>query len=175
MRKSTIFLSAAAVLVMGAGIVLGRLSTRLQAPPPQHAEHGRGWFQDQLSLSPDQRKSMDSIWADVRQQVDKLNEQRRGIDKDRDLAIRALLSPEQLTAYDKLFADARARHQELDKQRDAIFQTANQKSRALLSPEQQVKWDAMQKDMHDHHGPGGPGGHMHNDPSTQSHGAGTQP
>jgi Spy/CpxP family protein refolding chaperone len=174
MRKSKILLSAAAVLVMGAGLVLGRLSYRLQGPPPR-GDHDRGWFQDQLSLSPDQRKNMDGIWADVRQQVDKLNDQRHSVDKDRDSAIRALLTAEQLTAYDKLFADTHAKHAELDKQREAIFQAANAKSRALLSAEQQVKWDAMQKDMHDHHGPGGPGGHGHSNASTEPRGSVTQP
>lgn len=130
-------------------------------------------------MTADQRKSMDGIWADVKQQVDKLNDRRRGVDKDRDAAIRALLTPQQLAAYDKIFAGAHANHAELDKEREALFRSANDRSRALLTVDQQVKWDAMQKDMrdHEHHGPGGPGGpgHMHGGAATEPHEAGAAP
>jgi hypothetical protein len=176
MRRSTIFLSTAAVLVLSAGMVVGRLSTRLNTVAP-HGDHDRGWFQDTLGLTPEQKKNMDGIWADTKQQVDKLNDQRHTVDRDRDSAIRALLSPQQSMAYDKIFADTHAKHQEIDKEREALFHAANDRSRALLTSEQQVKWDAMQKDMHDHEhhgpggppGPGGPGGpgHMRNGSSTQ--------
>jgi hypothetical protein len=118
---------------------------------------------------------MDGIWAEVKQQVDKLNDRRRGVDKDRDAAIRALLTPEQSVAYDKIFADTHARHAELDKERETLFHSANDRSRALLTSDQQLKWDAMQKDMrdHEHHGSGGPGGpgRMHGGPATQPHDA----
>ena len=166
MRRSTLILSTAAVLVLSAGLVVGRLSTMLKPPaPPQ--DHNRGWFQDTLGLSAEQRKNMDGVWADVKQQVDKINDRRHATDKDRDTAVRALLTPEQLAAYDKIFADTHAKHLELDKERETLFHTANDKSRALLTTDQQVKWDAMQKDMHDHDHRG-PGGRMRGGPSTQA-------
>jgi cell division protein ZapA (FtsZ GTPase activity inhibitor) len=185
MRRSTILLSIAAVLVLSAGVVVGRLWTRLPASVvvPPHADHDRGWFQDTLALTPDQRKNMDGIWADVKQQVDKINDRRHAIDKDRDAAIRALMTPEQLAAYDKIFADVHAKHSDLDKERETLFHSANDHSRALLTADQQVKWDAMQKDMHDHehHGPGGMGngpggpGRMRNGSTTQPAGAASVP
>jgi hypothetical protein len=183
MRRSTILLSTAAVLVLSAGLVLGRLSTRLRPPQPS-PDHHRGWFPEQLGLTAEQQKSMDGIWAEVKPQMDKINDRRRAADKDRDAAIRALMTPEQLAAYDKIFADLHAKHQDLDKEREALFHSANDRSRALLTADQQVKWDAMQKDMHDHErhgpgggGPGGPGGpgRMHNGPASQPVGAASGP
>jgi Spy/CpxP family protein refolding chaperone len=170
MKRSTILLSTATVLVLSAGMVVGRLSTRLpMAPRPQ--DHGREWFQGSLGLSADQQQKMDAIWADVKQQMDKNGDKRRTLDKDRDAAIRALLTPEQSAAYDKIFQDYHAHRADMDKEREQLFHEANDRSRALLTPDQQVKWDAMSKDMHAHHGPGGPPGRGHG-PSTRPEGPG---
>jgi cell division protein ZapA (FtsZ GTPase activity inhibitor) len=175
-KRSTILLSIAAVLVLCAGVVVGRLWTRLPAAVmPPHQDHDRGWFQDTLALTPEQRKDMDGIWADVKQQVDKINDRRHAIDKDRDAAIRALMTPEQLTAYDKIFADVHTKHMELDKERETLFHSANDRSRALLTADQQVKWDAMQKDMHDHEHHGGPMGGGPGGPGRMRNGSSTQP
>jgi len=182
MRRSTIFLfSIAAVLVLSAGFAVGRLYNHLPAVAPKAVDHGRGWFPETLNLSPEQKKSMDSVWADVKQQMDRNAEKRHALDHDREAAIRALLSAEQLVQYDKIFADYHASRAELDKDREKLLHAANDKSRSLLTAEQQVKWDAMAKDMHDHDhrgpggvgggpgggpgGPGGPGG-RHNGPAT---------
>jgi len=172
MRRSTIFLSATAVLVLSAGLVVGRLSARLPVAA-KPADHGREWFQDTLGLTPDQHQKMDAIWADVKMQMDKNHDRQRGLDKERDAAIRALLTPEQSAAYDKIFQDYHAHRSDLDKEREQLFHSANEKSRALLTPDQQVKWDTMSKDMHDHdrHGPGGPPGRNHGG----SGGAATRP
>jgi hypothetical protein len=172
MRQSTVLLSTAAVLVLSAGLVVGRLSTHLQAvvapvpttqpsAPSPLSVHGRGWFSDTLGLTPEQQKNMDGVWADVKAQMDKNMEKRKALDHDRDASIKALLTPEQSAKYEQIFTDYHAGRAELDKERETFFHAANDKSRALLTPEQQVKWDAMSKDMHDrdhHGGPGGPGG-----------------
>jgi Spy/CpxP family protein refolding chaperone len=166
MRRSTIFLSAAAVLVLSAGLVVGRLSAHLpMAARP--IDHNRGWLPDTLDLTPDQHQKMDAIWADVKQQMDKNGDRRRALDRERDNAIRSLLTPEQLTAYDKIFDGYHAHRADLDKERGQLFRTANERSRALLTADQQVKWDAMAKDMRDHRGMGGPPGRGHGEPSTR--------
>ena len=174
MRRSTIFLSTAAVLVLSAGMVVGRLSSRFSGMRPP--DHDHNWFTDQLNLTPDQHEKMDAIWADTKTQMDKINDHRHGMDHDRDAAIRKLLTPEQLTAYDGIFDAYHAKRAEFDKDREKLLHDADDRSRALLSPEQQVKFDAMKKDMHnpDHrdHGPGGPPGRSRMDSATQPNGAG---
>ena len=135
------------VLVLGAGMVIGRISTRLQATT-QPADKAHGWFDEQLNLSADQRKQMDAIWGDVRQNVGKTFEGRAALDKERDQAILDLLSDDQKKAYNAVLDNYRAKRGEMDKQRDKLFADANAKSRAILTEEQQKRWDALSKDHH---------------------------
>jgi Spy/CpxP family protein refolding chaperone len=177
MRRSTIFLSAAAVLVLGAGLVVGRLSADLSvaAKPvssattrPTEGGHGRGWFPDQLGLTPDQDQKMKAIWADVQAQMDKNRDHQHALEHDRDVAIHALLSPQQSAAYDKIQQDYHANRNALNTEREQFIKSGKDRTRAILTPDQQVKLDAMDKDMHDHHGPGGPpGGHGRGGPSSR--------
>jgi hypothetical protein len=159
------FLSTAAVLVLSAGMVVGRLSAHFASPglvkPATEKQHE--WLPETLGLTPDQDQKMKAVWDDVGQQMNKSHEKQRNLDKDRDAAIKALLSPEQSKAYDQIFTDYHAHRTDLEKEREQLLRTGNDRSRALLTPDQQVKWDAMNKQMHDHDhprrgGPGGPGG-----------------
>ena len=163
MGRSRTVLSIAAILVLSAGLVVGRLSDRIPAvrsvPPGGHGGHGgdpgHGWFTDALDLSVDQRRQMDAIWSDVRGQIGKTWDQRHDLDRKRDAAVRALLTPQQAAAYDKVWADYRVGRTALDKERDQLVRDANERSKALLTDAQKARWEAMSKDIHDHH-PGGP-------------------
>jgi Spy/CpxP family protein refolding chaperone len=162
MRRSTIFLSTAAVLVLSAGWVVGRLSARLPVAIAP-VDHGRKSLQDTLSLTPEQDQKMQAINADVKQQMDKYHDRQHSLDKDRDTAIQAMLSPEQSAAYDKILQDYHTHRADLDKELDQCFRSGGERIRAMLTPEQQMKWDAMAKDRRDHDrsrrgGPGGQGG-----------------
>lgn len=161
MGRIRIIMLVAFVLVMSAGVVVGRLWARL---PVETRPQGRSpsWLADQLQLSSDQRQQMDAIWNDTKQQIGALMDHRRGLDREREQAIRNLLTPDQRTAYDKINDDFRARRSDLDKQREALLRQANERSRALLTETQQKRWDTLTKEMHDHdhdrrgqHGPPG--------------------
>lgn len=147
------------VLVLAAGVVVGRLWTRLPlvaAPPPPGQE--RSWIADQLNLTTDQRKQMDAIWAETKQKMAATFDQHHGLDHERDAAIRNLLNDEQKAAYDKIVAEYRAKRAQMDKQRDQLIHDAEERSRALLDASQQKQWDELTKLMHQHHGPHGPPG-----------------
>jgi len=154
MLQSNLVLVSTAALVLGAGVMVGRVTDRLAPPPPR--EHSRSWMDDQLKLTPDQRAAMDAIWTDTRQQVEKAFEHRRDMDKQREQAILGLLSPDQKAAYEKINADFHAQRDDLFKQRNELVQEANDKSRALLDPDQQKEWDLLTTEMKERHGP--PGG-----------------
>ncbi len=154
-RRTHLVLTLAAMLTLGAGAVVGRLSARLREAPRPVGHGGRGWFADELDLSADQRQHMDAIWANARQEMSKLGDQRKELDRVRDAAVKKLLSPEQQVAYDKIYADLRAGRADLDKEHDRLFREANDRSRELLTAAQLSQWEAMQKQMHDRHG--GPG------------------
>jgi Spy/CpxP family protein refolding chaperone len=157
MKRSRQVLLLMAVLVLCAGVVVGRLSARLSAEvPPQRQGHPPSWLADQLNLSADQQQKMDAIWADVKQQVGNDWDKHRELDRERDEAIRDLLSDEQQVEYQEIYDIYRQKRQEMEKTRDALIKSAEDRSRNLLNDSQKAVWDQMTKDMHTHR-PGGPG------------------
>jgi hypothetical protein len=160
MMNSNLVLASTVLLVLGAGVVVGRLSDHLPMRTPNAAtqeQRPRSWLVDQLKLTTDQRQKMDAIWAATRQEFDKDFEERRAQQKDRDQAILNLLSPQQRVAYDKINNDYHAASDDLFKDRQKALQDANDQTRALLSSEQQKIYDLMSKEMQ-RNGPRGPGG-----------------
>jgi Spy/CpxP family protein refolding chaperone len=157
MKRSRQVLLVMALLVLCAGVVVGRLSARLAAEvPPPPPDHTPSWLADQLNLSADQQQKMDAIWADVKQQMNGEGEKHRELDRERDDAIRDLLSDEQQVEYQEIYDIYRQKRQEMEKTRDALIKSAEDRSRALLNDSQKARWDQMAKDMHAHR-PGGPG------------------
>jgi Spy/CpxP family protein refolding chaperone len=155
------------VLIFAAGMVVGRISTRVPAlsetsttrPTTMPADHrSPSWLHDQLGLNAEQRQQMDAIWTDVRQKTGGGFDQRRKLDRERDQALVSLLTPEQKMQYDAIQKANKAKRDELDKERDQLMAQANEKSRALLNDEQKKKWDELTKEMREHRGPGGPRG-----------------
>ena len=153
-RTKLTFLSTV-VLVLSAGVVVGRLSAwwapiavppavpvpaiRLPGPPP-FLPSARF---EELNLTPDQKQQMDAIWAETRQQMHSLDQQHDALRQERIAAVYKLLSPDQRTAYDKIDSNFRARGQALDSQRDQVFHSANERSLALLTDTQRKQWESM--------------------------------
>ncbi len=154
MRRKAVLVLVMALLTLSAGMVLGWVWTPLQKieamTPGGHGGGPRPGF-DQRGLRADQQKQMDKIWGDTRQQMQKLFERRRDLDKQRDQQILALLDPSQRAAYDKINQNFRNEREDVDKQRESLLADANAQSRALLDPSQRDKWDILAKDMQAHH------------------------
>lgn len=155
-RKIVLLLLTVA-LVLGAGVVVGRLLAPLPpaAIPATQPDRPRPQWFDQLSLSPQQRQQMDAIWDETKQKLHNLNlmDRRRELSEQRDTAIRALLSPNQQSAYDQIMKDFRAKLDEQDKERQKLIDDANQRSRALLNDDQKKLWDDQSKRPHGRGGP----------------------
>jgi hypothetical protein len=156
LKKKGILLLCMVVLTLSAGVVVGWVWTPLQKVVVATASHNppRPWF-EQLELSSDQHKQMDQIWADTRQQMQKLGGARRDLDHQREAAVEAILTPSQRETFEKINADFAARRNALEKQRDTLISDASVKSRALLDDSQKKKWDELSKDMWRRRGPGG--------------------
>jgi len=148
-RRQIAFLTTM-VLVLCAGVVVGRLTTRMPLPAPEQGP-GPSWIAQQLDLSAAQRQQMDAIWAETRQKMDQSFEKRHELDKQRDAEVRALLSEEQRAAFEKIMANYHAQRSEMDKQRESLIHDAETRSRALLDKTQQDRWDELTKEMHARH------------------------
>jgi len=151
MSRKAVLILVMAVLTLSAGVVLGWVWTPLQrieaGPAGGHGGGPRPWIVDQLGLSAEQQKQMDKIWGDTRQQMQKLSERRRDLEKQRDQQVQALLDSSQRAAYDKINEAFRTQREDFDKQRESLIADANVRSRALLDPSQKDKWDIISKDM----------------------------
>jgi len=174
MTRSKTILLTAFVLVLSAGVVVGRLWTQLpamEAPHPAAGGPPPSWLADQLDLRAEQRRQMDAIWADTKQQIDKAFERRQQLDRERDQAIQELLTPAEWQAYGKIMEDFHNRRMEFDKQRRQLIHDANERSQALLDDGQKKKWEAL-RNAHDHawHGPRG---QENQRPATMPAGGGT--
>jgi Spy/CpxP family protein refolding chaperone len=166
MSRTRVILMSAFLLVMCAGVVVGRLWNEL----PIQAKTAGGspsWLADQLNLRPDQRQQMDAIWAETGPRIQKSFDDRQSLDREREQKIQELLTPAEWTAYDKIVEDFRAKRAVLDKGRHQLVMDANAKSVALLDDAQKQKWEEL-RELHEHdwHGP-----HGH----TTSAGPATQP
>jgi Spy/CpxP family protein refolding chaperone len=159
MSRLVLFLVACG-LMLAAGLVVGRV-TALKAGPPRPTTGPAAWFDEQLNLTPDQRKQMDNIWGETWQKRERLWERQRSIDGDREKAIKDLLTDEQKAKYDELQQQFRAKRGEFEKEFGKIRAEADEKSRALLDDTQKKRWDELKAErerMRGRHGRGPRGG-----------------
>lgn len=165
MMRSKLVLLIAVILVLSAGVVVGRLWTqwpRVTGP----ADKPQSWLVDQLDLTADQQRQMDAIWAEAKPKIAQTWDLRRALDHERDRAVQDLLTPEQWTEYGKIFDEFRVKEAALHQEREQLMHDAEARSRALLSDSQKQKWDAM-KNAHRWYGSRGPASR----PSTRPVGA----
>jgi Spy/CpxP family protein refolding chaperone len=161
MLHSNLVLLSTAAIVMGAGVMVGRVTAQY-SHQDQHQHsfnpggHGHNWIDDQLNLTSDQKQKMDAIWDQTRKKMQAIFDGRHTMESDRDQAILQLLTPDQRAEYQKINDQFHARRDEQFKERNKLIQEANEASRALLDDSQQKKWDALTKMMRERHGP--PGG-----------------
>ena len=145
------------VLVLSAGVVVGRLWAKLPTVAPRTSGGGPSWVADELQLNSQQRQQMDAVWADTRQKIGKTFEQRHNLEKQRDAAVQNLLTTEQKASYESIMNTFRSQRSDLDQQRDKLIHSAEERSRALLDETQKTRFDELTRQMHNrhHHGPGG--------------------
>jgi Spy/CpxP family protein refolding chaperone len=168
MSRSKLILVATFVLVLSAGMVVGRLMAKLPTMAVSHATtqpSQQPWWAAQLDLTTSQRTQMDAIWADVKPKVDETFDRRRQLERKREEAVEDLLGP-QYPAYAKIFTDFYAQRADIDNDRQKLIHDAEDRTKALLSDTQLKQLEAL--GPHEFHIPrgGGGGGHRSNQTST---------
>jgi Spy/CpxP family protein refolding chaperone len=139
---SRLILFTTFLLILIAGIVVGRVWQRLPPPLAPGAE-GHSWLADQLDLNGEQRQRMDAIWAETRKAMAQSYQKRRALDQQRRQAIVGLLTPEQKAEYDRINQAFSKKRQDLDRQRADLIKQTEVRSRALLNARQRETWDKM--------------------------------
>lgn len=129
-------------------------------PPPGR----RGWFAQQLELTPEQLRQMDAIWSDfARRGRIEHAEQRRQLRRQREEAIAALVREEDRPAYERVLREHDRQLAQMETQWRQRFRDAVERTKALLTPEQREKYDELlsRQGWHNGDGPsagGGPAG-----------------
>jgi hypothetical protein len=147
MWRREIVLLATVVLVMCAGIVVGRLSVKLPAqnavvtqPATKPASRpGRvtiASLPDMLQVSPDQRSNMDQIWHKAGDSMRSLESDRRQLESDHNQKILAIFSPEQLAEYKKINDDYDRRRKEISAAQAKVTTDADMATKAILDDKQ---------------------------------------
>jgi Spy/CpxP family protein refolding chaperone len=159
MSRSKIILLATFVLVLSAGMVVGRLWATLPVmtvTPPTTQPSQQPWWAAQLDLTAQQRQQIDAIWAEAKPKVAETFDRRRALDRKREEAVEDLLGPAQYAAYEKIFDDFYAQRADIDKDRQKLIHDAEDRTKALLNDTQLKQLEAL--GPHEGRGPHGLGG-----------------
>src|ERR1700678_577250 len=135
MERLSMLLISTSVLVLCAGVMLGRVSVRVpneavvnpaqMSGPDTRPHDNRDWLNAELKLSPDQQTKMDAIWNQARADTSKSFDERRQLDRQRDDAVLNLLTPEQKAQYQQIVDNYKKQRDELDQNRRKIIDAAN--------------------------------------------------
>jgi len=150
MSHRKVLLLVLVVLVLGAGVTVGRLSARLpEETAPRRSSGSLPWVKEQLNLSTQQEQQMDQIWAEAKARMTKTFEDQQALDRQRTEEVNDLLTPDQRVKYQAVMDQFHAQREALDKQRGQLIHDAVLKSKELLNDEQKTKWDELTQDTHD--------------------------
>jgi Spy/CpxP family protein refolding chaperone len=146
MSRSKVILLATFVLVLSAGMVVGRLMATLPTMTVTHPTtqpSQQPWWAAQLDLTTSQRTQMDAIWADVKPKVDETFDRRRQLERKREEALEDLMGPTQYAAYEKIFKDFYAQRSEIEDERKKLIHDAEDRTKALLNDSQLKQLEAL--------------------------------
>lgn len=148
--RANLILIVVAVLTLGAGVTGGLLIARVSAAAAGGTQHtfpaGTALpspLAEELRLTPSQREQLRTIWEGVNETVQDCFEQARGIQRQREDALVALLSPEQKSRFERIAADYAQRFDGVVQRRNAAFDNAVKQTRQILDPGQRDAYDKM--------------------------------
>jgi hypothetical protein len=179
MRKLKVILAVCALMVFGAGLVLGltmdRVGRRGVVSPTENRGGGsaprRVNLARDLGLSAAQTEQFKKIWSEIvaADRGPGSGDRWRALDKEREDAIKKWLkeslSPAQWGEYEQLQAQFREKAEEMERQHRLAFDEAVKKTKEILNPEQLQKYEEMLKKQQERMGgwgsttrpgPGGP-------------------
>jgi len=139
MQKNSVVLVLVFALALGAGLAAGTLLSRL-ARTDASVSIARTPLGAELDLTPQQNAKMQSIWEQVRNDVDACFLRAQEAQRKRESALLALLSDEQKS----MFAPVQQQYVDsvdaIKGERDAVFQNAVKQTEQILSDAQKTRY-----------------------------------
>ena len=143
-RFSILILIVMFALALGAGVVAGKLSSRIT--PAEVPTARRSNLPDALSLSEDQRVKMQTIWEGVRETSHRCLAEAQKAQREQDEALMAMLTDEQKNQYAKLNQQTEGKIAVLDARRKVAFSKAVDDTNAILNETQRKIYGQIIKD-----------------------------
>lgn len=169
MKKTSIMLSIAFVLVFAAGIAVGTVAQHRTKPPKDFG----AFLAEKLDLTADQQTQMKAIWSKAMSRDTSGRNRYQELREQRDAAINALLGPSQMVEYQAIIDTYKDQFNKLRQSRREAIDNAVAQTRKILTPRQLELYDKLRPENKDgwrkppfDHGPDhGPGsGHAHYPP-----------
>lgn len=115
-------------------------------PPIVASSHEESWLSRELHLNPDQAEQVKKIWSDgVRATLREQDDRRKGLRKERDEAIAALVPAERKTAYQQVLDRYTMQMNQINQERSKAFEAAEQETKQLLTVDQRQKYEEILK------------------------------
>lgn len=138
--KTSILLVLMFVLAIGAGVVAGKLASRVNTVPQVERTVT---ISDELHLSDAQKKQMRQIWEGVQSTATDCSAQAKKIQYDYEEAVTRLLDKDQLARYQKLTEQSKTQIEALEEKRRGAFKAAVDRTRQMLSEPQRKIYDKI--------------------------------
>ena len=147
MKNKTIALAVILMfaLALGAGVVAGKLSTRLPANGLATSPE-KGTLSELLRLKPDQRDKMREIWESVSATSRDCLDQARQVQHDQDAALMGMLNERQQAQYKALSEQTAQKIAVLDEKRKSAFRQAVEKTLPILDDGQRQVYQQIIRD-----------------------------
>ncbi|HAI11046.1 MAG TPA: hypothetical protein DCM28_05035 [Phycisphaerales bacterium] len=145
MKKTSVMLSLAFVLVFAAGVTVGTVSRQHHKPPKDFG----AFLAEKLDLTAQQQTQMKSIWSNAMKRDKNGRSDYKELRDQRDAAINALLGTSQMVEYQAIIDTYKDQFNKLRQSRRDAIDNAVAQTRKILTPKQLELYDKMRPDRKD--------------------------
>jgi Spy/CpxP family protein refolding chaperone len=139
MKKTSVLLSLAFVLVFAAGFAMGVVSQQRHKPPRDFG----AFLAEKLKLTSDQQNQMKAIWSNAMSSDKSGRSKYQELRDQRDAAINALLQPSQVTEYQAINDTYKEQFNKLRQSRRDAIDKAVAQTRKILTAQQIELYDKL--------------------------------
>lgn len=145
MKKTSLWLSLAFVLVFAAGVAVGTVTQQRHKPPKDFG----AFLAEKLDLNTQQQAKMKAIWSKAMSRDKSGRNLYQELRDQRDAAINALLGSSQMVEYQAIIDTYKDQFNKLRQTRRDAIANAVAETRKILTPKQLELYDQLRPDKSD--------------------------